>query len=169
MTIPKTNNNNLLSIPTTLIGPNGEEINKENIPIQLLSSATLPPSLPGAPLSGCPPTSQPLLNGETRLPYPCSTTTKCPESFTCYSNYPDGRNAQCCTTMLTNEDETFTRAMRPSREPIKVCPVGFIKLGATCKRSKEGGREGREGKWGRKGEREGKGTEGMGGEEWKGG
>lgn len=128
----------LISIPPILIGPNGEQINKENIPVQLLSTGTLPPSLPGAPISGCPPTSQPLLNGETRLPLPCSTMTKCPESFTCYSNYPDGRNAQCCTTMITNDDDVFMKAMRPgiNREPIKVCPSGFIKLGAACKRSK---------------------------------
>ena len=128
---------NLPQLPSMLTGPNGENLNPSMIPIQLLSSATLPPALPGAPISGCPPTSQPLLNGETRTAHPCSTAARCPEGFTCYSNYPDGRNAQCCTSLPVNEDEAFARAMRPpiSREPIKICPPGFIKIGSACKRS----------------------------------
>ena len=124
-----------------ITGPNGEQLTRSMIPIQLLSSEKqmLPAALPGAPESGCPSQTQPLLNGETRQPHPCSTMARCPEGFTCYSNYPDGRNAQCCTTMPSNEDDAaFMRAMQPGkiREPIKVCPQGFIKLGSVCKRSK---------------------------------
>uniref|UniRef100_A0A914Z645 BPTI/Kunitz inhibitor domain-containing protein n=1 Tax=Panagrolaimus superbus TaxID=310955 RepID=A0A914Z645_9BILA len=119
-------------------GPNGEKIPKSMIPIQLLSAEKmLPAALPGAPVSGCPTQTQPLLNAESRQAHPCSTMSRCPDGFTCYSNFHDGRNAQCCTTMPSNEDDaTFMRAMMPGkiREPIKVCPQGFIKLGSVCKR-----------------------------------
>uniref|UniRef100_A0A7E4ZR88 Kunitz/Bovine pancreatic trypsin inhibitor domain protein n=1 Tax=Panagrellus redivivus TaxID=6233 RepID=A0A7E4ZR88_PANRE len=103
--------------------------------IDLLSSATLPPALPGAPISGCPPQSQPLLNSETRTPHPCSTMSKCPEGFTCYSNYPDGRNAQCCTTMPSQAPvESQNDASPAKQEPIRACPAGFVKIGEVCKR-----------------------------------
>uniref|UniRef100_A0A914PH89 EB domain-containing protein n=1 Tax=Panagrolaimus davidi TaxID=227884 RepID=A0A914PH89_9BILA len=137
---PKTmtvSNNNFPSDQMLVTGPNGEQVPRSMIPIQLLSSEKLPAALPGAPVSGCPSQTQPLLNAESRQAHPCSTMSRCPDGFTCYSNFPDGRNAQCCTTMPSNEDDaTFMRAMMPGkiREPIKVCPPGFIKLGSVCKR-----------------------------------
>nr|CAD2158819.1 unnamed protein product [Meloidogyne enterolobii] len=63
------------------------------------SSSPSPSSSSSLFVASCPPWSRPLLDSSTGLGRSCSTWIKCPSSFTCYSNFPDGRNAHCCTTV----------------------------------------------------------------------
>uniref|UniRef100_A0A915NQP4 BPTI/Kunitz inhibitor domain-containing protein n=1 Tax=Meloidogyne floridensis TaxID=298350 RepID=A0A915NQP4_9BILA len=63
------------------------------------SSSSSSPSSSSLFVASCPPWSRPLLDSSTGLGRSCSTWIKCPSSFTCYSNFPDGRNAHCCTTV----------------------------------------------------------------------
>lgn len=63
--------------------------------------------LPGMVVPTCPPWSRPLLSPVTKDGQSCSTWNKCPSGFTCYSNYPDGRNAQCCTTVPLDNQVVF--------------------------------------------------------------
>lgn len=58
-------------------------------------------------VASCPPWSKPLLNSKTHLGHACSTWIKCPFGFTCYSNFPDGRNAHCCTTVPLDNQVVF--------------------------------------------------------------
>jgi hypothetical protein len=44
---------------------------------------------------------------ESKSAQTCSTWNRCPSGFTCYSNYPDGRNAQCCTTVPLDNQVVF--------------------------------------------------------------
>uniref|UniRef100_A0A914I5B0 Kunitz/Bovine pancreatic trypsin inhibitor domain protein n=1 Tax=Globodera rostochiensis TaxID=31243 RepID=A0A914I5B0_GLORO len=58
-------------------------------------------------VASCPPWSRPLLDQNTGLGQPCSTWVRCPKGFTCYSNFPDGRNAHCCTTVPLDNQVVF--------------------------------------------------------------
>lgn len=58
-------------------------------------------------VASCPPFSKPLLNPQTQLGQACATWSKCPTGFTCYSNFPDGRNAHCCTTVPLDNQIVF--------------------------------------------------------------
>ncbi|KAI6204500.1 hypothetical protein M3Y94_00681500 [Aphelenchoides besseyi] len=58
-------------------------------------------------VASCPPWSKPLLNMQTKTAQTCSTWNRCPSGFTCYSNHPDGRNAQCCTTVPLDNQVVF--------------------------------------------------------------
>jgi hypothetical protein len=57
-------------------------------------------------VASCPPLSKPLLD-QTGLGHSCSTYDRCPNGFTCYSNFPDGRNAHCCTTVPLDNQVVF--------------------------------------------------------------
>lgn len=121
--------------------------------------------LPGMVVPTCPPWSRPLLNPVTKDSQSCSTWNKCPTGFTCYSNYPDGRNAQCCTTVPLDNQVVFRAqpqfAPAPSTQqqgeptqstastatpkstiiglPVNVtlirCPPGTLNISGICKRS----------------------------------
>ena len=58
-------------------------------------------------VASCPPWSKPLLEPGTGLGRSCSTWVRCPQGFTCYSNFPDGRNAHCCTTVPLDNQVVF--------------------------------------------------------------
>lgn len=58
-------------------------------------------------IASCPPWSKPLINVHTQSAQPCSVGVKCPSGFTCYSNFPDGRNAQCCTSVPLDNQVVF--------------------------------------------------------------
>uniref|UniRef100_A0A914C1E4 Uncharacterized protein n=1 Tax=Acrobeloides nanus TaxID=290746 RepID=A0A914C1E4_9BILA len=102
---------------------------------------------PDAPPSGCPPESRPVINVYTKQYLPCSPHLKCPDGFTCYSNFPDGRHAHCCTTVLTDNDvirrapESEIAQFSPpgrrvnNRPKEHFCPQGFIKTENGCRRT----------------------------------
>ncbi|CAD5229660.1 unnamed protein product [Bursaphelenchus okinawaensis] len=71
-------------------------------------------------VASCPPWSKPLLNMQTKTAQACSTWNKCPSGFTCYSNYPDGRNAQCCTTVPLDNQTVFKATPVP---PVNQMPA----------------------------------------------
>ncbi|KAL3124064.1 hypothetical protein niasHT_004653 [Heterodera trifolii] len=58
-------------------------------------------------VASCPPWSRPLLDSASGLGQQCSTWVRCPKGFTCYSNFPDGRNAHCCTTVPLDNQFVF--------------------------------------------------------------
>ncbi|KAL7073089.1 hypothetical protein ACQ4LE_008101 [Meloidogyne hapla] len=115
-------------------------------------------------VASCPPWSRPLLDSSIGLGRSCSTWIRCPAGFTCYSNFPDGRNAHCCTTVpldnrivfkantaavLADEQQQYpqfnsqystqtnnngTLNISTTSTGIGKCPSNMINIGGLCKR-----------------------------------